>query len=84
MLTLSPLMPIVHWPTFSQQLVAREDEKSETWRAFLLSLGKLVRLYLCNKLIISDILDYPAASINPDFPARQGAKEAASAVPYRI
>jgi len=32
-------MPIVHWPTFSQQLVAREDEKSETWRAFLLSLG---------------------------------------------
>jgi hypothetical protein len=41
MLTISPLMPIVHWPTFSQQLVAREDEKSETWRAFLLSLGKL-------------------------------------------
>lgn len=33
-------MPIVHWPTFSQQLVAREDEKSETWRAFLLSLGR--------------------------------------------
>jgi hypothetical protein len=38
----SPLMPIVHWPTFSQQLVAREDEKSETWRAFLLSLGTLL------------------------------------------
>ena len=39
----SPLMPIVHWPTFSQQLVAREDEKSDTWRAFLLSLGKSSR-----------------------------------------
>jgi hypothetical protein len=38
----SPLMPIVHWPTFSQQLVAREDEKSETWRAFLLSLGTFI------------------------------------------
>lgn len=39
-LTDSPLMPVVHWPTFSQQLVAREDERSDTWRAFVLSLGE--------------------------------------------
>ena len=31
-------MPVVHWPTFSQQLVARQDERSDAWRAFLLSL----------------------------------------------
>lgn len=38
--TSSALMPVVHWPTFSQQLVAREDERSDAWRAFVLSLGQ--------------------------------------------
>jgi hypothetical protein len=33
-------MPVLHWPTFSQQLVAREDERSDSWRAFVLSLGE--------------------------------------------
>lgn len=31
-------MPVIHWPTFSQQLIAREDERSDAWRAFLLAL----------------------------------------------
>ncbi|RSH77295.1 uncharacterized protein EHS24_003605 [Apiotrichum porosum] len=35
---LYPLMPIVHWPTFVQQLVARHDERDRRWRAFVFSL----------------------------------------------
>lgn len=31
-------MPIVHWPTFVQQLVARHDERDRRWRAFVFSL----------------------------------------------
>lgn len=46
---LYPLMAVVHWPSFSQQLIAREDEKSETWRAFLFSLGR-------SSLAVNDVL----------------------------
>lgn len=35
----SPLLPVMHWPTFLQLLMSREDERSQTWRAYLLSLG---------------------------------------------
>ncbi|BEJ01290.1 hypothetical protein CcaverHIS631_0511470 [Cutaneotrichosporon cavernicola] len=34
----SPLMPCVHWPSFVQQLVAREDERNRHWRAFVFAL----------------------------------------------
>ncbi|ORX37458.1 fungal-specific transcription factor domain-domain-containing protein [Kockovaella imperatae] len=37
-LHLFPLMPIVHWPTFNQQLENRVDEHSGVFRAFLFSL----------------------------------------------
>nr|XP_031857878.1 uncharacterized protein CI109_006750 [Kwoniella shandongensis]KAA5524950.1 hypothetical protein CI109_006750 [Kwoniella shandongensis] len=32
------LCPVMHWPTFLQLLMSREDERSKTWRAYLLSL----------------------------------------------
>lgn len=80
----SPLMPIVHWPTFSQQLVAREDEKSETWRAFLLSLGTCLGRISTQGLTDSDILDHPATSISPYVPPGEGTTKATSAMPYRI
>ncbi|GMK59762.1 hypothetical protein CspeluHIS016_0803680 [Cutaneotrichosporon spelunceum] len=35
---LYPLMPCVHWPSFVQQLVAREDERNRRWRAFVFAL----------------------------------------------
>ncbi|BEI85681.1 hypothetical protein CcaverHIS002_0510820 [Cutaneotrichosporon cavernicola] len=35
---LYPLMPCVHWPSFVQQLVAREDERNRHWRAFVFAL----------------------------------------------
>ncbi|WVQ69634.1 uncharacterized protein L199_007854 [Kwoniella botswanensis] len=35
---LYPLLPVLHWPTFLQRLMSREDERSRSWRAFLLSL----------------------------------------------
>ncbi|OWZ26826.1 hypothetical protein C347_06473 [Cryptococcus neoformans AD2-60a] len=35
---LYPLLPVMHWPTFLQLLMSREDERSQTWRAYLLSL----------------------------------------------
>ena len=80
----SPLMPIVHWPTFSQQLVAREDEKSETWRAFLLSLGTCLGRISTQRLTDSDILDHPATSISPYVPPGEGTTKATSAMTYRI
>ncbi|WVQ96940.1 hypothetical protein IAU59_004049 [Kwoniella sp. CBS 9459] len=36
---LYPLLPVMHWPTFLQHLMSREDERSRTWRAYLLSLA---------------------------------------------
>lgn len=86
LLTRSPLMPIVHWPTFSQQLVAREDEKSDTWRAFLLSLGE--HKESSNQVTpanpSSDILDHPAPTFRPHISARQGPSSIASKMPYRV
>ena len=35
----SPRLPIVHWPSFSQQLVMRRDKQDLPFRAFLYSLG---------------------------------------------
>ncbi|OCF39722.1 hypothetical protein I317_06446 [Kwoniella heveanensis CBS 569] len=35
---LYPLLPVMHWPTFLQLLMSREDERNQTWRAYLLSL----------------------------------------------
>ena len=32
------LTPIVHWPTFAQDLLSREDQRSVSWLALLLSL----------------------------------------------
>lgn len=31
-------MPCVHWPSFVQRLVAREDEHDRRWRGFLFAL----------------------------------------------
>jgi hypothetical protein len=77
-------MPIVHWPTFSQQLVAREDEKSETWRAFLLSLGTAFLNQKMSKLTRSDILHHPASKIRINVPAGQGTAETTSKMSYRV
>jgi hypothetical protein len=68
----SPLMPIVHWPTFSQQLVAREDEKSETWRAFLLSLGMESAFRTELELTYSHLLDHTTTKVRPDVLTREG------------
>lgn len=35
-------MPVVHWPTFVQQLISREDERNRRWRAFVFSLCELL------------------------------------------
>jgi len=78
----SPLMPIVHWPTFSQQLVAREDEKSETWRAFLLSLGTESAFREDPQLTLSHLLDHPTPKIRPDVLTRQGATKTTSTMSY--
>ena len=79
----SPLMPIVHWPTFSQQLVAREDEKSETWRAFLLSLGTESAFRADLQLTSSShLLDHPTAKVRLDVPTGQGTAETTSTMSY--
>jgi len=78
----SPLMPIVHWPTFSQQLVAREDEKSETWRAFLLSLGTPLSFQALTELTYSDLLDHSTPKIRLGVPTRQGATKTTSTMSY--
>ncbi len=31
-------MPCVHWPSFVQRLVARDDERNRRWRAFVFAL----------------------------------------------
>lgn len=36
----SPLLPLMHWPTFSQHLVSRRDRHDETFRIFLMSLSE--------------------------------------------
>ena len=71
LLTRSPLMPIVHWPSFSQQLIAREDERSDTWRAFLLSLGEYLRrspsILNTQYAHPSRVLHHPASPLFPRF-----------------
>jgi hypothetical protein len=37
---LYPLLPIIHWPTYSQDLVSRRDRHDETFRIFLMSLSQ--------------------------------------------
>lgn len=35
----SPLLPLMHWPSFSQLLISRHDKQDIVFRCFLLSLG---------------------------------------------
>lgn len=35
----SPLLPLMHWPTFSQHLISRRDRHDELFRIFLMSLS---------------------------------------------
>ena len=42
----SPLLPLMHWPTFSQHLVSRRDRHDETFRVFLMSLSTAVPMIM--------------------------------------
>jgi hypothetical protein len=83
-LTRSPLLPIVHWPSFSQQLIAREDERSDHWRAFLLSLGERTRIAGSgSRLTASGILHHPAPTLLAHLSPRARTPTHTSALPRR-
>jgi hypothetical protein len=79
----------MHWPSFSQQLIARQDRKDPVFRAFLLSLGNLFSARLADLALFLTFPPPPNSRIfhpstaeirHPAILLRQGTEKPASAV----